>query len=1068
MPRFVGPADALVLSRPRLEKKLDKCLSKRLALLTADAGFGKSTLLATCAGKWNAGWVELTNEERDLAAVAARVLAAIAAAGITPPKGARAFTDAVTGADDDGERTSAVASALCRSLADQLDAEFVLILEDVHNLGARVPAVQLIEALVRQAPPRLHIVLSSRSAPPFGTQRLRGQGQVVDITGAELAMTRGEVGALVGRTLDTDAEALGGALFALTSGWPAAVRLAIEALRDVSPADRMGAVERLRRADGPLLSYLAEEVFTRRDRRVRNLVASVAPLERFTIGLCEAIGLPRPEETVAQLEHRGFVVRRTADSIVLHALVRDFALECLPLSDDRRRDVVGRASEWYEAQGQPREALAAAMCAGDPGLVRRLLLERGEQLLNEQAFEAVLDAARSLPQGTRDHAIDQLLGEAYFKRGDFDMAANCLERAAGDSIELPARLAYLIGAVESERGRQDAALAAFRKGRIDLAATADEALLLASMVRPYWNLGDVSEARELAARALAAATAAHDPSALAAAHAALVVSSVGLEPHLVDDHIRRALAAAEEAGDTGTAVRMRLNTTHHLAPREALPEIDEALRLAEISSSRTNLAYALHRRGEVQYYLGRFDDAAVDLERARAINDQLGSTQASWNLMYLGDIARERGDLVRAKTAYNHSLRIARAGPDAQGLRGAQAGLALVIAAEDPRQARDVAAEAVAVARDSGHDLASALNAAGWVALHAGDRETASAYAAEAAESASRQAFEPHLAEAMELTGMSGPPEARLPQLEEAASIWRSLGNHLAQARNELVAARLRGERGAAARLARRLRAFGVRDRAAAAAGLLSCLPPEAPEPITIRTLGGFAVVREGVPVVTSEWRSRKARDLLKILIARRGLPTPRDVFFEALWPGEPPSALPRRLSVALSMLRAVLDPAKRFPPDQFVAADRAAISLRRANLAIDVEDFMSDVQAGLAGDDDRLLTAEQAYTGDFLEEDVYEDWSVGLREEARVHYIEVVRVLARKAAAAGDIDSAARYLFRILERDAYDETAHLELVTVLEGGGRHGEARRCYRAYEARMAEVGVEPVTYPVPSRS
>jgi DNA-binding SARP family transcriptional activator len=77
--------------------------------------------------------------------------------------------------------------------------------------------------------------------------------------------------------------------------------------------------------------------------------------------------------------------------------------------------------------------------------------------------------------------------------------------------------------------------------------------------------------------------------------------------------------------------------------------------------------------------------------------------------------------------------------------------------------------------------------------------------------------------------------------------------------------------------------------------------------------------------------------------------------------------------------------------------------------------------------------------------------------------YVRVARRLAADAHAAGDHDGAVRLLLRVLERDAYDEEAHLALVTALVDAGRHGEARRAFRVYRGRMDEVGVEPASFP-----
>jgi DNA-binding response OmpR family regulator len=108
-----------------------------------------------------------------------------------------------------------------------------------------------------------------------------------------------------------------------------------------------------------------------------------------------------------------------------------------------------------------------------------------------------------------------------------------------------------------------------------------------------------------------------------------------------------------------------------------------------------------------------------------------------------------------------------------------------------------------------------------------------------------------------------------------------------------------------------------VRDGAEIAAGLLRAVAAPPRDPVRIQALGGFRVVRAGEPVPVQEWQSRKARELLKVLVARRGHAVPREALMEALWPDEDPARLSNRLSVALSTVRTVLDPVRRYAPDR-------------------------------------------------------------------------------------------------------------------------------------------------------
>ncbi len=250
--------------------------------------------------------------------------------------------------------------------------------------------------------------------------------------------------------------------------------------------------------------------------------------------------------------------------------------------------------------------------------------------------------------------------------------------------------------------------------------------------------------------------------------------------------------------------------------------------------------------------------------------------------------------------------------------------------------------------------------------------------------------------------------------------------------------------------------------------------PPLVAEPdvgVAIRTLGAFRLLRDGEPVPVTVWQSKKARTLLKILIARRGRATTRIFLMDSLWPAENSDRLANRFSVALTTLRSVLDPEKRHPKEWFVEGDNDALRLNQANVSVDVERFLDTATRGLVmqqqglGHEGELLLreAEAAYTGDFLEEDLYEDWAILLRDEARAMYTSVARALGTSAAERGDTDGVIHFYLRVLANDEWDEAAHLGLVETLERAGRHGEARRRYSMYQSRMDDIGVPSAPFP-----
>lgn len=319
------------------------------------------------------------------------------------------------------------------------------------------------------------------------------------------------------------------------------------------------------------------------------------------------------------------------------------------------------------------------------------------------------------------------------------------------------------------------------------------------------------------------------------------------------------------------------------------------------------------------------------------------------------------------------------------------------------------------------------------------------------------------LAEALELRGAAStdPREARQAYCE-ALAIHCDAG---AEVYADLVRVALGRLPGAAA---------DVQSRARLAAGRLTELHvvvPDADGPVVqIQAMGQFRVLVDGEPVPAASWQSRKARDLLRILITRRGRPTSREELVELLWEPTPDEAdkVGHRLAALLSILRGVLDPGRRAATDHFITADASNLALNLDRLVIDVESFLDDARHGLRlharGASDQagpLLRAAEASYAEVFAGDPYDTWLQALREEARAVYLQVARVLAELSRRAGDFDDAVRYLLRILSHDPYDEQSHHDLVTVHLDAGRYGEARRGYDRYAAAMAELGLPAPT-------
>ncbi len=404
--KFFHPSPrADLVRRTRLDTLLDDRTS-RLTLVSAPAGFGKTTLLVqwlaapTGAPRPRVAWVSLDEADRNATTFWTYVLTALDRTA--PGTGASALE--LLGA---GRPTDAALAAAVNELS-VLPDDVLLVLDDYHL--AESPEVQQgVAFLVDHLPPQVHLVISTRADPGLPLARLRARGELTEVRAADLRFTDPEtsrfLGGATGRELAAEDVA---ALGARTEGWVASLQLAALTLRGRDDASAF--IAGFAGTDRFVVDYLVEEVLDREPAEVREFLLATAVLDRLCGPLCDAVtGTNGGDRTLATLERRNLFLVPLDDQRQWYRYHHLFAdVLRAHLHGTRPEAAAGlhrRAGDWFAGAGHPEEAVRHALAAGDTDRAAdlaeeslpRLRRERREAVMRRWAHELPEEVVRDRP-----------------------------------------------------------------------------------------------------------------------------------------------------------------------------------------------------------------------------------------------------------------------------------------------------------------------------------------------------------------------------------------------------------------------------------------------------------------------------------------------------------------------------------------------------------------------------------------------------------------------------------------------------------------------------------------------
>lgn len=394
-----------VVLRPHLHERLNEGLHRKLTLISAPAGFGKTTLVsawvAECARP--AAWLSLDEGDGDPTRFLTYLVAALRT--IVPHIGASVL--GVLQAPQPPPIESLLTTLL--NEITTIPDPFILVLDDYHVIDA--PAVdQAITFLLESLPPQMRLVIATREDPHLPLARLRGGGQLTELRVTDLRFTPAEAAGFLNQTMGLNlAPADIAALETRTEGWIAGLQLAAISLQGQQDATRF--IRSFTGSHRFVLDYLVEEVLQRQPASVQAFLLRTSILDRLCGPLCDAV-LRDPatpgQATLELIEHANLFIVPLDDErhwYRYHHLFADLLRQRLQQSTaaaavDTAEDVAElhrRASQWYEDQGLEMEAFHHAVAANDVERTIRLVEGRGIPRHFRGAVLAILDWLESLP-----------------------------------------------------------------------------------------------------------------------------------------------------------------------------------------------------------------------------------------------------------------------------------------------------------------------------------------------------------------------------------------------------------------------------------------------------------------------------------------------------------------------------------------------------------------------------------------------------------------------------------------------------------------------------------------------
>jgi len=495
----IPPARPQMVRRPRLIERLLEGLNYNLILVSAPAGFGKTTLVSEWVHSSRppvpTAWVSLEVGENDPVRFWDYFIAALQT--LQPSTGEIAL------ALLHSPQPSSIESVLTALINDltKITEDFVLILDDYHCIESQPIHLGII-FLLEHMPPRMHLVIATRVDPPLPLAHFRGKGTLLEIGADDLRFSQEETTSLLA-AMDTpplSAESIN-ALNTKAEGWVVGLKMAALAMR--REKDILAFIAGFTGSQRYIMDYLVDEVLQRQPDEVRDFLLKTSVLERLSAPLCDCVtGHSGGREMLLRLEQANlFLVAldQSREWYRYHHLFAELLRHQLEVISGAEEVALlhQRASQWCDDHEFPDEAVRYALAYRDWETAMRLIYAQSEERLKRGEWNTLIEWLQVIPDEllrTHPRLYSQyamaLVETGQFKPGED--ALSYLERTAQADAGLQGEVAYSRNTLARRRGDIPLAIETAEKA---LSLLPPDSLSMRSMMS-FW-LGFLQYARGL-------------------------------------------------------------------------------------------------------------------------------------------------------------------------------------------------------------------------------------------------------------------------------------------------------------------------------------------------------------------------------------------------------------------------------------------------------------------------------------------------------------------------------------------------------------------------------------------